>query len=198
MKNEKYFAGIGSQGLTEKYDIIILICYVLNSVKYPLNKLELDEIVRENGLVNYFSFVATLDEMIKQGHISPTPINNNRDEDKLFLTQKGVETAQSLKNFLNVSLRERIVAIGLNLVAKLKRKENIEVDIRKVEDGYMVKCIVHDYGSDIMSLEMYAVDEYQANLMKTELFNNTANIYKGLIALLTHNKDMLKELSSEN
>jgi hypothetical protein len=195
LKYERYFAGISPDGLFEKYDIIILICYVLNNLKHPISKVDLDEIVRENGLVNYFSFVSTLQELINDGHISPTPINENRDDDKLFLTQKGVETANKLDFLLNVSLKEKIVAIGLNLVAKLKRQEQIEVDIKKVSDGYMVNCIVHDYGSDVMRLEMYAVDEHQANLMKNELFKNTSNIYRGLIGLLTHNNDVLRELA---
>ena len=60
MNDHVVIPGIGIGGMTDKYEIKILICYLLYSVHAPLSREQLNLIFQEEQLVNYFSFCYAL------------------------------------------------------------------------------------------------------------------------------------------
>ena len=54
MEYDAFTAGIEPGGLRTKNDIRIMVCYILNSVKAPLSKENILNILQEKGLANYF------------------------------------------------------------------------------------------------------------------------------------------------
>ena len=68
MEFDAFTAGIEPGGLRTKNDIRIMVCYILNSVKAPLSKENILNILQEKGLANYFEI--TVDELIGNDEIS--------------------------------------------------------------------------------------------------------------------------------
>ena len=177
MANEVIVPGVGVGGMTEKYDIKILICYLLSSVPSPLSREELNAVFQDEQLVNYFSFCDALSELLESGHL-------HREDEVLVLDELGRETAKRLDRSLPSSLRDRVVETAMRLLARRKIEQENQVDITPYQNGFQVHCTMHDADFDLLRLSMYAPDRAQADAIKARLLEDPSRIYQGLIELL--------------
>ncbi len=169
--------GVG--GLSYKYEIKILICYLLHSVKTPLSFEELAMIFQEEGAVNYFSFCEAFKELTVSGHLL------SGEKSHYTLGPLGTETAMRLARSLPQSLRDNVVGTAMKLLARLKRERENHVEILPTDGGFRVCCSSHDGDFELMRLELYAPDELQAQRIKTRFLQNPAGIYQNIIGFLT-------------
>lgn len=181
MSNETIVPGIGIGGLQDKYEIKILICYLLHSIQTPLTKDQLNYVFQDGQLVNYFSFRDALAELIESNHIQTTKKDN---EEVYTLNPLGVETAEKLYKSLPSSLRDNVVGTAMKLLAHIKNEKENEVTITPYKNGYLVKCTIHEVDFDLMSYEVYVPDMLQAEKIKAKFQENPSKIYQGLIQLL--------------
>ena len=114
---DSFFAGIEPGGLKDIYEIKILICYLLYSVKEPLSKEQVDVVLQGNHLVNYFSYAAAYRELLESKHISEIEQDGKK---VLQLNQLGKDTAIALKSNLPLSLKNKVVSAGMEILAEMK------------------------------------------------------------------------------
>lgn len=174
-------AGVGMGGLTDKYDIKILICYLLNSIDEKLTKEQLDFVFQDGQYANYFSYCDAFAELLTSNHIS------FEEKDNIInLNELGIETAKKLFTSLPASLRDNVVTTTMGLLAQLKNERENESTIVKYNNGYMVKCIIHDIDYDLLSFDIYAPDILQAEKIKMKFQQNPTKLYKNLIEYLIY------------
>lgn len=184
MEKEIAVAGVGVGGLKDKYEIKILVCYLLNSINIPFSKQQLNFIFQGESFVNYFSFCDALSELLESGHISEKKSGN---EEIYYLNDLGIETAHKLENSLPKSLKDNVIIAAMQLIAKTKSEKENEVSIESYKNGFMVHCIFHDIDFDLMHLDVFAPDMLQAKKIKSRFQESPSLIYKGLIQLLINN-----------
>ncbi len=181
MDNEVIIPGVGIGPMTDKYDIKILICYLLKSVNMPLSKEQLNYIFQNEQLVNYFSFCDALKDLIDSNHIS----SSKAQFDEVYtLNELGLQTAKKLERSLPKSLRDNVVEAAIELLAKIKKERENEVEIRPYENGYMVNCVMHGDSFDLLQLGIYAPDMLQADKIKEKFLDDPVKLYRRLIKLL--------------
>ena len=61
--------GVGRGGMTDKYQVKILICYLMSAVSAPFTADQLNEIFQDTQIVNYFTFCEALDELKEGGQM---------------------------------------------------------------------------------------------------------------------------------
>lgn len=181
MDNETIVPGVGVGGLNEKYDIKILICYLLHSVNTPLSREQLNFIFQNEQLVNYFSFCDALEELLRDGHLS---VSKSSLGEVYALNPLGIETAERLKRSLPQSLRDNVVTAAMHLIARVKIERENKVEMEPHQNGLMVHCTMHDADFDLMRLSVFAPDDIQAERIKNRFLENPSKIYQGLISLL--------------
>ena len=179
MDNEIIIPGVGIGPMTDKYDIKILICYLLKSVNVPLSKDQLNFIFQNEQFVNYFSFCDALKDLIDSNHIS-----HLSSGDIYTLNELGRDTSQKLERSLPKSLRDNVVEAAIEMLATIKKERENEVKISTYENGYMVNCIMHDDSFDLLQLGLFVPDTLQAEKIKEKFLNNPTRLYSGLIKLL--------------
>lgn len=174
---ENYLAGIAPGGLKEVYLVKILICYLLDAVGAPLSAEQMTEIFEVDQVVDYFTFITALEEL-RSTHLS---IVNEADTDKFSLTALGKETADNLSRALPSSLRERVVKQGIILLSRLRKSEEVRVEIVESETGYRVTGTLRDRVLEFFSLSLYAPDREQADILKRNFENKSAGLYQLLL-----------------
>lgn len=184
MDNETIVAGVGVGGLQDKYDIKILICYLLYTVNSPLSREQLNYVFQDGSFANYFSFCDALSELISSQHISA---ERNEFDEIYTLNDFGKETAQKLNHLLPSSLKDNIVLSAMQLLAKIKHERENEVIIKPCKNGFDVHCIIHDVEFDLMDFRLFAPDKLQAEKIKENFLKNPSKIYQTLIQLLVEN-----------
>lgn len=181
MDSDIMIPGIGTQPMSDIYEIKVLLCYLLSSVSKPLSRKQLQEVFAEGSTVNYFSFCQAIEDMQKTGHISTDKL----EYDELYILQEhGAETARLLEHTLPRSLKDNVVEIALSLLAKLKKESENEVIISQYKNGYNVRCIMHEVDFDIMSFDLFVPDIMQAEKIREKFLGNPPQLYRNMIQLL--------------
>ena len=105
--------------------------------------------------------------------------------------------AQELDVSLPISIREQVLSAALSLMAQQKRERENTVTITKIENGFQVECHISGGEMDLMSFTLYVPDMMQAKLVKRNFQKDPQLIYSCMLAALTRNQDMVRELLGE-
>ncbi len=181
MDFESVFAGIEPGGMTDIYEIKILICYLLNSLKEPLTKEQMDLVLQGNHLVNYFSYAAAYKELLESGHVY-TQEQDGRTV--LRLNELGQHTALLLKSNLPLSVKDKVVSVGMEILAEMKRDRERAVRVEELDNGYTVQLTIRDGAVELLNIRIFAPDQEQVEIIKKQFEQNTLDVYKGVISLL--------------
>lgn len=194
MDFDAFSAGIEPGGLRSKDQIRILICYLLSSVGAPLSKEDILNIMQENALANYFEVTDSLSELIEKGSILTVP-----DQPGLYTaSDTGRGIAKQLDNMLPLTIRQQAVAAAINLLAKAKREKENKVEIVKTDRGYNVECHISDREMDLMTINLYVPDLFQARMVKDNFHSNPENAYQMMLALMTGNSELAADILNKN
>lgn len=182
--SDKSIAGVMPGGLHEDYEIKILICSLLHALKEPLSKAQMNEVFTGNGLVNYFQFADAAGELLSDGHMEI--IEEMRPEGEYYrLLPKGIQTAREFEKSLPLSVREKAVNNALQLQKKARLHSQNKAEIEAVEDGFLVTCVMQDFGSDLLRLSLFVPTKEQAKQMKERFMDDPETLYRSVLETLT-------------
>ena len=191
MAFDTFDEGIVPGGMRSKYEIRILICYLLNSIKEPVSKEIIVDSICEESLANYFETLFCVNALIEKGNI----IEEGSDGDiKTYTVSKnGVMIANQLDTILAYTVKEKAYDCAINLLAQKKKERENSVEIVKTDMGYNVNCKISGGNLDLLSFSIFAPDMPQAQIIKKNFYENPTTFYKVILAMLTQNKESVGE-----
>ena len=158
----------------EVYEVKLLMAYFLRQIDRPCTYAQLLEIFTGEGIVDYFLFIEALKEMLDTGVI----LKREEEGTALYeLSKEGHDGAESFKKLVPRSVRDRVLASGLRLFARLKAEQSIQTEIRDEGNGCIVSCTVSDSGITLMQLSLFAPDREQAEHIRRKMQANPAELY---------------------
>ena len=168
-----------------------MVCYILNSVKAPLSRENILNILQDKGLANYFEINDAISYLNNNGSIVLD------GEDFCTITEKGKRIADELDVTLSLSSRDKAMEAAFTMLSEAKREKENHVDIVRTEVGYNVTCHIGGGEMDLMALTLYVPDLYQAKMVKKKFHKNPEAIYKLMLSSLTGNRELLRSLMDE-
>ena len=195
MLQDTYLIDDTPGSLSNIYKIKILICCVINETKNPFTKYQLNDVFQYNGTVNYFNFCQAIKELFNTKHIFEKP-NNKGDASYLYLTNLGRETAITLKNNVPKSAIDKTLTGLKTLITKDRQNKGRQVTISKKDDGYIVKLVLEETGSNLIDLDLFCPTEELAKKMKKEMEAKTTDIYRCILAILSNDHKTLYNTAS--
>ena len=149
------------------------------------------EALQEYGYVNYFDATNAFSELLKDGSIC----EDEKCKNFYKTTEKGNLIAEELKRNLPASIREKALCATINLQSKIKREKENKINIKEIENGFVVSGeILGGEKITLMSFSVYVPDEKQAQLIKKNFISYPQTIYECLLASLTKNKSIIKNI----
>lgn len=183
MAADRFVEGVAPGGLVNADDIKILLCYLLKSVQKPLSFENLNEILQQDSLCNYFGFAGALRDLLVSGHVD---LVKQDGEDCYKTTRLGRETAALFERRLPLSVREKAMAAAVQLLARIKRESENRVEIEENgKGGCTVTCSVLDMGDPLLRVSVYVPERDQAEAVKKRFQSDPQTVYRGVLALLT-------------
>ncbi len=188
----------GSQpgGLTNDFEVKILICFLLDSLKKNspgaalsdgeqpgLSFDELNEIFQETGLVNYFEFAESMSELEKTEHIR-RQMTPDGEKEIFVITEVGSITAQTFQKTLPLTVREKTLETARHLTEVQKCMDEVDVNYHPVSDGYILQLTIRDIGSDLLNLNVFLPTEEECILVKENIQNDPAEVYSRILTAL--------------
>lgn len=178
VKFDAFAGGIEIGGLRSMLEIKILICYTLDSVKTPMTRNQICDVLQKTGLVNYFDANSAIDELLESKTIKEQEYVG---EQHLVVTLKGGNSAKELEKQLLPGVRDRAVKAALNTVARARSERENKVEIKKVDNGYDVTFEIESSGDRLLSLTLNVVDVLQAEQLKDGFLDDPGALYSDII-----------------
>lgn len=182
MREQKNSEGFIPGMLTNMMDIKLLICYLLHSVKEPMEKEQMVEMIFENNLADYFDLRAAVMELVENGSVL-------EDENGyLTVSESGKEAAEQLETNLPFSAREKVVKAGIEITTLSKRRKANKAEIEKSKNGVFVNCELTDDEDSVLTFSILVADEFQAKMIQEKFLENPAAVYKRFLGALLENE----------
>lgn len=191
-----FVGGIQPGGLTNDFEVKILICFLLDSLKKNssgaalsdgeqpgLSFDELNEIFQETGLVNYFEFAESMSELEKTEHIR-RQMTPDGEKEIFVITEVGSITAQTFQKTLPLTVREKTLETARHLTEVQKCMDEVDVNYHPVSDGYILQLTIRDIGSDLLNLNVFLPTEEECILVKEHIQNDPAEVYSRILTAL--------------
>lgn len=171
--------GVALGGLRTKSEIRVLLCYLLSSIGDPLSEDDLMLAIETDQIANYFETKDALAKLVQAGHICKL------NDDSYKITDSGREIAETLDITLPLSIRDRVLATTIRLMAKARNKREHSVTIEATDTGYIVTCHISGGTHDMMSFSLAVPDKKQATLVKERFYEDPGKIYTLMLCALT-------------
>ncbi len=177
---DAFTEGIEPGGLRNRNEIKTLICYLVSHLDTPITKGQLNDIICEEGLANYFELNQALGEVIENGNIQAADC----DDPELYITEIGKQNTQTLEKDLPYTVRESALNAAVRLQTRLRREREHRIEITRLEKGCNITMSVLDGEDELMTVTIFVADYEQALSVKEKFLSDPVNVYSNIVALL--------------
>lgn len=169
-------------GIFDKNLVKMLILDILKKVDVPLTFPQLNEIITKDGLVNYFLFAVALGELMESSHIDKLKTEVGEVYGLSFI---GLESADLFEKNLPLSIRESVYATAKHVIEGKDNDSNIICSAVEKDGKYSVLLKITEGDTEMLSLSLYAANEYQAEQVCRNFRNSPDKIYSDIVTILT-------------
>ena len=180
MSFNAFVGGVQPGGLTNDFEVKLLVCYLLDSLKQPLLFEQLGEIFQNTGLVN-FEFVEAVSELERTGQLTSS-IQDGQQQ--LALTENGTVTAQTFYKTIPKSAREKALEEAKRLMEIQRCMDKVEITFAPAADGWTLRVVLRDIGSDLLDMSVFLPTEGECLRVKQQIESDPTSFYSRVLGLL--------------
>jgi len=189
MDNDTLTVGVSPDGIKNRTDIRVLICYMLDQFDEPLTKSDVIELIFTNQYANYLETLSAIEHLIGNDHLM-----YNEKTDALILAPLGKRVSDDLSSRLPNSIRQKSrAAIDKLLSRRRNERENGFIVEDQQDGGYRVTCVI---GSKIpeegaMCVSLFLPNEARVNDARERFFDDPEGLYRLLYAYMSGDDTLL-------
>lgn len=168
--------------IRDKLDLKILILYVLSRANGPLTFETLYDLTFCDDGVNYFTFCECVPELVEAGQMA-------KNEDGLYTcTPAGSSNCKICEDSIAFSVRQKALAAVENYNQTVRRNTQIQGKwIRRGSGAYSVIMSLSDETENLMTLELMAGSEKQAELISGHFKKHAGTIFRDILGCVLPN-----------
>ena len=182
MQNDTFSEGIAPGGLRDKAQIKLLVCYLLKTLDKSLTRTQINEILQEYKIANYFEVNQALSELVSGGQVTAGVCDDGDEE--ITITGKSMIDVANIERTIPRSIREKAVNAALKILARERIKRESRVEVTPLDHGYHVHFTVSDMDTELLKVTIYVSDERQIEIVKNNFLDNAVTLYSDVISLL--------------
>ncbi len=167
------------------------MCYVLSGINQPISFTQLYDAMSEYGLINYFDLMQTLNHLIALGHIECP------DTEKYAVTESGREIAAVFERNLPIAVREKALAATRRLLDREVRLREVRIIQTPANGGFMMEFALPDGADDLLCIRAFSPTREHCDQMRKRFLNAPITIYRGVMALLAGDENLLGDAPDE-
>lgn len=172
----------------------LIILYIMDRLRMPVNNNAITRLVLETRLMNYFMFQQCFGEL-EEGKLlvfhrtAPTAGQDSAVEGYL-LTDLGRNTLQYFLNLLPQGLRKRLDSLTSDSREEIRMDSLVTADyIPESEDRYTVLCKMGENGFPLIELKAAAGTKKDARAVCENWKKHSADIYADIMEALIRKRD---------
>ena len=187
MEFDAFTGGVDPGGLNSREQIKILICFLMDQIKYDFTPENITNILTSQALANYFEITQSLAELEKNQNIVV-------QKGTCHLSPSGSAIAQRLVSNIPFTVREKALRAAEIEKVMAKRAKDNKITIQKDTDGgYFVHISMYDQEKEFFNLSIKVFDRDQAETIKSNFIQNPTDVYISNLKTLLHYNPEEKE-----
>lgn len=160
----------------------LTILYLLNGIDKPVLKADINELVMENELLNYFELQLYLTELEDGNLLEISEIDNYQ---YFLVTEKGKATLSLFDDILVPSFINELDILISNKITALKKFSEMNATYSKIgESDYQVNLSIKEDIRVVLDIDLNLISSDQARIVVENFKNNTDLIYKKILEVL--------------
>lgn len=177
---DAFTEGVEPGGLRNRNEIKTLICYLVSHLDTPITKGQLNNIISEEGLANYFELNQALSEVIENGNVRSA----DGEDPELYITEIGKQNTSTLEKDLPYTVRESALNAAVRLQTRLRREREHKIEITRLEKGCNITMSVLDGEDELMTVTIFVADYEQALAVKEKFLSDPVSVYSNIVSQL--------------
>ena len=189
MDNDTLTVGVSPDGIKNRTDIRILICYMLDQFEEPLTKSDIIELIFVNKYANYIEALSAIEHLIDNDHLMHNPAT-----DALLLAPLGKRVSDDLSSRLPNSIRRKSRdAIEKKLKRRRSERENGFI-AEPCEGGFSVKCVIgsKEPESGLMTVSLLLPSQARVDEARERFYSDPEALYRLVYAQVTGDDSLLR------
>jgi hypothetical protein len=175
--------------LSDNFERKVFILFLLNNLNEPLEFSTINDIVIQDGFVNYFDFAICFSELLEAGQI----MEISGSKPLYMISEAGRASIESYESTLYSTVREKALRSALRLLAFNRSGNKISSTITECKGGYMLKCTIQDSEKVLFNTEVFLTEKHYAEKLKVNFDEKAEIIFKGSLALLSGDVNFIFE-----
>ena len=165
--------------LSTKTDLKIFVLFLLDNIRYPIDKTTVMSIVAENTNEILIDYEEILVELVDSDHL----LFDEIDGEKYYLiSDKGRSVAYELYDNLDKEFRERSLRSAIKHISLSKSETNVKASISETPDKrFSVTLEAKDKAGDIFSLSLTVNSLREAESIKKNFETKPDGVYRGIL-----------------
>lgn len=177
---DAFTGGVRPDGLKNKSEIKVLVCFLLSHCSQTLSRKELTDIFLDHGLANYFEASDAISSLIRHGNVTERP-----EDGALVITESGRIIADTLYDALPLTIREKSLDAMSKFISRRHVSKQNKTRIEACDRGYHVTCTVCDDTMETMSVKIYVPTYNYATEVRDRFLDDPETLYRVVMAQLT-------------
>jgi len=191
MESDIFKGGVKPGSPTTQIEIKMLLCYLLSALGQQISFDKLYEALSGQGLVNYFELAHILDKLLESRHIS----QKGEPPGEYTVTQLGAQAGKEFEKNLPLTVREKSLYACQRLLARERRLAQVEITQTPREGGgFELELALPGEEGQLMSVRVLCPTTQDCENLKRRFLNAPLTVYKGILALLTGDEEVLGEI----
>ncbi len=155
----------------------------MRNIGYPLEFATINDIVLQDGIVNYFDFAECFGELLETANIEEL---RGQGAAKYRITEKGKTVSESLESDIMQLIREKSLKSAMRLLDFEKRAWTVKRSYTELEDGkFEFSCKVLEHKKEHMSIKLVVENRRVLDRMLHNFDERPEVVYRGLLSILT-------------
>ena len=169
--------------LRTETDLKVFLLFLLEQIRYPIDRTTLINIIAENTEEIVFDYDASLAELSDIGHVWFDEIDG---EKYYMISDSGRMVALELFDSLDKEFRERSIKCAIKHMSLAKRGAKIESSITETDEGrFKVNMKISDMSGDILTTSVVVSSRIEAEKIRETFTQRPDAVHKGILFSLT-------------
>ena len=166
-------------GLDTITDIKVFLLFLLDNIRYPIDRTTVMEIIMENTDSLSLDYDQCLVELVDSGHLYFDEVDGER---YYMISDEGRMVASELYDSLDKDLRERSLRSAIKHISLSESGASIKSYIEETENKrYRVTLIAYDSQGEIMQTALTVSSRAEAEQIKKNFDSKPDGVYRGVL-----------------
>lgn len=161
----------------------VFVLYILSNIGEPQEFTTINDMVLQDGLVNYFDFAAAFSELLETKNLVVT---ERDDGEPLYaITERGREVLETYEHEMAPDVKDKAYRHAMRVLAFKRDGVFQKSYIEECGDGFLLHCRIADKEKTLMENTVFLKDRSYAEQLQNNFDDHGEIIYQGMLSLLS-------------